>query len=149
MPTRPTQTVFVILTGAEAPPGLARAAVRNSWPILDAPLNRAQLEQALDRHHSSVVIIHVPAAADPALHLIGTLRASRRCSVVVAVSTATTEEAEIRARAAGAGLFLPASADADVVERTVLALNVTPRRAAGAATTVTKAIAGTRRASTR
>ncbi len=126
MPTCPPQTVFVILTGSVPPAGLARAAVRNGWPIHHTPPNRAQLEIALAAGHSSVVIIHVANPEEPALDLIHSLRSSRRCAVVIAIGSAATENSEIQARAAGAGLFLPASADADLIESTVRALIVQP-----------------------
>jgi len=147
VPTSPPQTVYVILTGASAPPGLARAAVRNGWTIHQTPPSRAQLEQALARGHSSVVIIHIPIADDVALHLIQSLKSSWRSVVIIALSSAATEQAEIQARAAGAGLFLPAAADADLIERTVLALNIQPRRTPAPARPVTKPLTHARRSS--
>jgi hypothetical protein len=120
--TNQPQTVLVILTGAAAPAGLARAAIRNSWPILQGPLNRVQLDQSLTRDCSSVVLVHVPALQDQGLELIHGLRSSWRSTVVIAIGDASTEESEVRARVAGASLFLPGTSEADVIERTVLAL---------------------------
>jgi ActR/RegA family two-component response regulator len=128
MPTGPTQTVFVILVGAVAPAGLARAAVRNGWPIHRALPHRSQLDMSSGPGRPAVVIVHLPVADDPALDLIQSLRDSRRCTVIIALGAAADEDAEIRARAAGAGLFLPDTADADLVERTVRALALQPDR---------------------
>jgi ActR/RegA family two-component response regulator len=122
MPNGPIQTVFVILVGAVAPAGLARAAVRNGWPIHRALPRRTSLDLSSGAGRPAVVIVHLPVADDPALELIQSLRDSRRCSIIIALGAAANEDAEIRARAAGAGLYLPDTADADLVERTVRAL---------------------------
>lgn len=132
MPTSPTHTVLVIFGDGEAPAGLARAAVRNGWPIYKAGLSPTQVEGELDRSQSRVVIVHIPASDEAALDLIRGLRRSRRCPAIIGISTAGTEGAEIRVRAAGASLFLPGTADADLIERSVQAMDVPARRAARA-----------------
>jgi DNA-binding response OmpR family regulator len=129
-----TQTVFVILTGAAAPSGLARAAIRNGWPILDGPLDTVQLHQALARGRSGVVIVHVPIPHVSALEMIRAFQASWRCAVVIAMGAVESEQDEVLARAAGAGLFLPETADADLIERTVRALAVPEARAVSTTT---------------
>jgi DNA-binding NarL/FixJ family response regulator len=120
--------VLVILSGAAAPTGLARAAIRKGWPILQAPIDEAQLNQSVARGCSNVVIVHIAMPQEQGLEFVRVLRSSWRSVVVIAVADTTTEDAEVRARVAGAGLFLPASADADLIERTVLSLmNQGPR----------------------
>lgn len=126
------QTVLVILSTATPPPGLARAAVRNGWPIHNAPVSHTQLIASLDRGHSAVAIVHIPLAEEPALSIIRALRASGRCAILIAVSAAATDDAEVHARAAGASLFLPAAASAELIERTVLALHAPAQRTAPA-----------------
>lgn len=132
------QTVFVILTGGAAPPGLARAAVRNGWPILDGPLDAVELHQALVRGNSGVVIVHIPIPHETALAMIRGFQASWRCAVVIAVGAVEFEQDEILARTAGAGLFLPESADVDLIERTVRALVVPASRARVRASSATR-----------
>jgi DNA-binding response OmpR family regulator len=124
VPTARLQTVLVILAGAAAPAGLARAAMRNGWPILPGPVDRARIAQSLACGASSVVIIHIPAAGEQGLELVHSLRTSWRSTVVIAIGDATTEDEEVLARTAGAGLYLSATADADLIERTVAALVV-------------------------
>lgn len=124
------QTVFVILTGAAAPSGLARAAVRNGWPILEGPLDAVQLHQALARGTSGVAIVHIPVPHVAALEMIRAFQASWRCAIVIAVGAVEWEHDEILVRAAGAALWLPESADADQIERTVRALVVPAGRRA-------------------
>jgi len=132
-------------SSADRDAGLARAAVRNGWPIHANPTTHAQIEQVVACADDSVVIIHIPVADDLALDLIGRIRSSRRRAVVIAVSAAGTEDAEIQARASGAGLFLPASADADLIERTVQALIVPAPRAAGGHATMAAPLSHPRR----
>lgn len=119
------QPAIVILDGSEPPAGLTRAAVRNGWPI-HRPQTHRGTTLAIARGRWRVVLIHVPAFDDSTLPIIRNLKASRRCSVIVAVSSAPDEDAEIRARIAGADFFLPATAEADLIERTVLAVLAPP-----------------------
>ena len=122
MQTERLQPVLVILTGAAAPAGLARAAIRKGWPILQAPIDQAQFNQSVARENSSVVIVHIATPQDQGLEFVRLLKSSWRSTVVIAVAETTTEDAEVRARVAGAALFLPGTADAEIIEHTVLSL---------------------------
>lgn len=117
----PRQTVLVILTGAAVPPGLARAAVRNGWPILDGPLDPSELRLTQSMENTGVAMIHIPIPHATALGMIRGFRDASR-STVVAVGAADSEHDEVVTRAAGASVFLPESADADLIESTVRAL---------------------------
>jgi hypothetical protein len=131
--TAPSQTILVILTGAAVPPGLARAAVRNGWPILEGPLDPSQLRQTLARGTSGVVMVHIPVAHVAALEMIRGFRNVSRSTTVIAVGAADSEHDEILARAAGASLFIPDTADADLIESTVRSLAPPAARAQGPA----------------
>ncbi len=128
MPHADPQTVIVILTGSIVPAGLARAAVRNGWPLIHGPLDAKKFRQSLIARPYRVAIVHIPVAHDDALDLVRRLREDARATVVVAVGIAGSELDETLARAAGASLFLPDTINAEAVEHTVRALVGAPHQ---------------------
>jgi hypothetical protein len=108
------QPVAVAQFGAACGSGVARAALRCNWSILDAE------EPGLVRWTVSrgvrVLIVQLDAASDGAIGLIQRLSLHWnpvRCVVVGPVGGA---DLELAARRAGAAAYVPASTDVETIE---------------------------------
>lgn len=112
--------VAVARFGCECGSGVARAALRRNWTILDAE-QPGFVRWAMTRG-VRVLVIQLDVASEEALRLVERLSGHWNPVACVVVGPVGGMDLELTARRAGAAAYVPASVGVDEIERLAVSL---------------------------
>jgi len=117
MASSPEKVGVVVVMERTVVSGLARLAMRHGWPLIHLP-TAAGVMRLIGRQRVDLAVVHIAVEAQQAVELIRWLRATRKESLLMAVSSGGCEEIERMARLAGVQCYLPQTDDVSL-ERAV------------------------------
>ena len=113
--------VVAVVYEDQVEPGLARSALRNKWPILDAR-SIAPIAKHVLLAQPRVVLIQVPPTVQPATGLLTRLSRHWNPLRTVAVTSVHAADCEMLVRQSGADVFVPGPCSPDHLEQVVQGL---------------------------